>query len=77
MRCGATEKLDFDHIIPADKSYTIGSNITCFSLEELILEVDKCQLLCRPCHIQKGKENGDYTGPKGLPQEVKVRRIKK
>lgn len=77
VRCGATEKLEFDHIIPADKSYTIGSNITCFSLEELILEVDKCQLLCRPCHIQKGRENGDFTGPKGLPQEVKARRIKK
>ena len=77
VKCGATERLDFDHIIPADKSYTIGSNITCFSLEELILEVDKCQLLCRPCHIQKGRENGDYTGPKGLPPEVKQRRIKR
>ena len=77
VKCGATERLDFDHIIPADKSYTIGSNITCFSLEELILEVDKCQLLCRPCHIQKGRENGDFTGPKGLPEEVKQRRIKR
>ena len=77
VRCGATEKLDFDHIIPADKSYTIGSNITCFSLEELILEADKCQLLCRPCHIQKGKESGDFTGPKGLPEEVKAKRIKR
>ena len=77
VRCGATEKLDFDHIIPADKSYTIGSNITCFSLEELILEVDKCQLLCRPCHIQKGRENGDFTGPKGLPEEVKSKRIRR
>jgi hypothetical protein len=77
VRCGATERLDFDHIIPANKSYTIGSNITCFSIEELILEVDKCQLLCRPCHIQKGIENGDYVGPKGLPEEVKKRRIKK
>tara|TARA_B100000902_G_C27199117_1_gene858093 strand:+ start:166 stop:1170 length:1005 start_codon:yes stop_codon:yes gene_type:complete len=77
VKCGATERLDFDHIIPADKSYTIGSNITCFSLEELILEVDKCQLLCRPCHIQKGRENGDFTGPKGLPAEVKERRIKR
>ena len=76
VRCGATEKLDFDHIIPADKCYSIGTNITCFSIEELILEVDKCQLLCRPCHIQKGRENGDYTGPKGLPQEVKARKIK-
>tara|TARA_R110002012_G_scaffold35523_2_gene101273 strand:+ start:885 stop:1880 length:996 start_codon:yes stop_codon:yes gene_type:complete len=77
VRCGATEKLDFDHIIPADKSYTIGSNITCFSLEELILEVDKCQLLCRPCHIQKGRESGDFTGPKGLPEEVKAKRIRR
>ena len=77
VRCGATEKLEFDHIIPANKSYTIASNITCFSLEELILEVDKCQLLCRPCHIQKGRENGDFTGPKGLPDEVKAKRIKK
>lgn len=77
VRCGATERLEFDHIIPADKSYTIGSNITCFSLEELILEVDKCQLLCRPCHIQKGIENGDYVGSKGLPEEVKKRRIRK
>ena len=77
VRCGATERLDFDHIIPANKSYTIGSNITCFSIEELILEVDKCQLLCRPCHIQKGIENGDYVGSKGLHEEVKKRRIKK
>ena len=77
VRCGVTEKLDFDHIIPADKSYTIGSNITCFSLEELILEVDKCQLLCRSCHIQKGRENGDFVGPKGLSKEVKAKRIKR
>lgn len=77
VRCGTSERLEFDHIIPADKSFTIGSNMTCFSLEELILEVDKCQLLCRPCHIQKGKENGDYTGPKGLPEEVKAKRIKR
>ena len=77
VRCGATERLEFDHIIPANKSYTIGCNITSFSIEELILEVDKCQLLCRPCHIQKGIENGDYVGSKGLPEEVKKRRIRK
>lgn len=77
VRCGATERLEFDHRIPADKSYTIASNITCFSLEELILEIDKCQLLCRPCHIQKSRENGDFTGPKGLLPEVKAKRIKR
>jgi hypothetical protein len=76
VRCGATEKLDFDHITPADKCYSIGTNITTFSLEELIMEVDKCQLLCRPCHIQKSKENGDYMVGKELPPEVKAKRIK-
>ena len=77
VMCGTTEGLEFDHIDPSKKSYTIGSSITCFSLEELILEVDKCQLLCRPCHVKKGKENGDYPGPKGLPEEVKTKRIRK
>ena len=71
VRCGTTERLEFDHIKPENKSYTIACNITSFSLEELILEVDKCQLLCRPCHIEKSRENGDFTGPKGLPAEVK------
>ena len=77
VRCGTTERLEFDHIKPENKSYTIACNITSFSLEELILEVDKCQLLCRPCHIEKSRENGDFTGPKGLPAEVKKRRVKR
>ena len=77
VRCGTVENLEFDHIDPAKKSYSIASNITCFSLEELILEVDKCQLLCRPCHMKKSRENGDFPGSKGLPTDVKEKRIKK
>ena len=74
VKCGATERLDFDHIIPADKSYTIGSNITCFSLEELILEVDKCQLLCRPCHIEKSHEEGDWRKLTDEERKIRIRR---
>ena len=75
VRCGVTEKLEFDHITPVNKSYSIGANITCFSLEELILEADKCQLLCRPCHIQKSIENGDYVVGRELPPEIKEKRL--
>ena len=77
VRCGVTEKLEFDHITPVNKSYSIGANITCFSLEELILEADKCQLLCRPCHIQKSMENGDYIVGRELPPEIKEKRLGK
>ena len=77
VRCGVTEKLEFDHITPVNKSYSIGANITCFSLEELILEADKCQLLCRPCHIQKSIENGDYVVGRELPPEIKEKRLGK
>ena len=74
VRCGSIENLEFDHIIKETKSFTIGSSLTCFSIEELILEVDKCQLLCRPCHIDKSHEEGDW---KKLTGEEKEKRIRK
>jgi hypothetical protein len=56
--CGTTEKLDFDHIDPATKSFTIGNNIF-KPWSELLAEVTKCQLLCRPHHIEKTIANRD------------------
>ena len=44
------------------------------AIEELILEVDKCQLLCRPCHIDKSHEEGDW---RKLTDEEKENRIRK
>ena len=72
VRCGATERLEFDHILKETKSYTIGSNLTCFSIEELIEEANKCQLLCRPCHIIKSHEEGDWD--KLTPEEKAKRK---
>ena len=72
VRCGATERLEFDHIIKETKSFTISSSLTCFSIEELIEEVNKCQLLCRPCHIIKSDEEGDWA--KLTPEEKAKRK---
>lgn len=51
--CGVTENLQFDHIVRADKSFTLGR---CFDLswDKLYAEADKCQLLCKKCHELKG-----------------------
>jgi 5-methylcytosine-specific restriction endonuclease McrA len=57
--CGTTEDLQFDHIVRADKSFTIGQ---CMHkhMEVLIEEANKCQLLCKTCHQLKGVCYNDY-----------------
>lgn len=58
IRCGGTEALQFDHIDPKTKSFTIASGGS-FSKERFDEEVGKCQLLCFPCHNTKTlKETG-------------------
>ena len=47
--CGITEDLQFDHIDRKNKSFTIGKCLG-YSLERLIPEAQKCQLLCKSCH---------------------------
>lgn len=74
VRCGSIENLEFDHIIKENKSFTISSSLTCFSIEDLILEADKCQLLCRPCHIEKSHEEDDW---RRLTNEERRNRIRR
>ena len=56
VRCGSDEKLEIDHIVPTEKSFTIGSlwGIKGAALEK---ELEKCQLLCKSCHIDKTLED--------------------
>ena len=56
-RCGTTDKLDIDHIDPETKSFTFGNNWGA-PLSVLNEELKKCQLLCRPCHIEKTRTDG-------------------
>jgi len=50
--CNETKNLQFDHIDPKTKSFVISTYLSC-SMEKLIPEVDKCQLLCPKHHLEK------------------------
>ena len=57
VSCGTTDNLEFDHINPLDKSFGVSSRLSrknAYQLdEELIEEINKCQLLCQQCHSKK------------------------
>lgn len=57
--CGRNENLHFDHINPKDKTNEIASMLTS-KIEDLLLELKKCQLLCVKCHYEKSIKSGDY-----------------
>jgi len=56
--CGTTENLQFDHLDRTQKSFNIGKCLD-HSLEKLVAEADKCQLLCYNCHEIKSLVNHD------------------
>ena len=77
VSCGVTEGLEFDHVDPATKSIEISQAIVrTWSWKRIKDELDKCQLLCRPCHIEKGTiscdgqivpHGGGASGKKNCP----------
>lgn len=65
VQCGEKDPtvLEFDHIDPSTKSYTVGhmawSNCAMKKLKD---EIAKCQVLCANCHRRKtAKELGWYS----------------
>lgn len=61
-KCPSTEALQFDHIDPAEKGWTITKFLAGASEARLQEELKKCQLLCGGCHQEKtlkdlGQEN--------------------
>jgi hypothetical protein len=52
VQCGSSELLEFDHIIPATKSFAIMKRWN-RGLDVLLPELEKCQLLCTTCHSAK------------------------
>jgi hypothetical protein len=60
IKCGAIDNLHFDHIDPATKVAAIGELATSNGFKRCYEEALKCQLLCKPCHIQKSIDSGDY-----------------
>lgn len=50
--CGTTESLEFDHIDPSTKLFTIANKMF-IPWDALVAELDKCQLLCHHHHKDK------------------------
>lgn len=51
--CGYNEDavaLDFDHLEPGHKLFSVGTRLSGGSLRSLFAEIRKCQILCANCH---------------------------
>ena len=51
-KCGSTEGLQFDHVDPTTKKFTLAK-LSSINEADFWKEVDKCQLLCDTCHQSK------------------------
>ncbi len=61
VECNSENGLQFDHIDPSIKEFAIASNWG-LSWKRLLPELAKCQLLCKPCHLTKSREEGSLGG---------------
>lgn len=53
VHCGSTDSLQFDHIDREEKSFSIAKRLTGAPWKVIVAELQKCQLLCEPCHAVK------------------------
>ena len=77
-RCGNLEDLEFDHVDPRSKVCEIEKLFTTAAWDRVEDELDKCQLLCKPCHtIKTNAQLGTSyrRGPKGIA--VRRRTVRK
>jgi hypothetical protein len=65
--CGVTEALEFDHIDPALKSFTLA-NKPLIAWDRLVAEAMKCQVLCNLHH--KEKTRADRLARKEIQSRV-------
>jgi 5-methylcytosine-specific restriction endonuclease McrA len=61
-QCESVDDLQFDHLDPTTKKFSITSRWNA-RLNVLLPELEKCQLLCRACHLDK--TNRHRTVPHG------------
>lgn len=63
--CQATDQLELDHKNPQTKSFTIASGLD-KPKDVLLAEVNKCQLLCKDCHLKKTVTEYSSAWNKGI-----------
>ena len=52
IACGSIEQLEIDHVNPDEKW---KHNFWSYSWKKIYSELEKCQVLCKPCHSSKTK----------------------
>ena len=57
--CGTTERLEFDHINPGDKTSNIGHNLS--SINRAKDEASKCELRCHCCHKERTRQQKELA----------------
>lgn len=62
-KCGSRKKLEIDHINPKLKTIDVSSKT--WSNDDYWKEIEKCQLLCRDCHIEKSILDRGFKIAKG------------
>lgn len=53
IKCGSTDKLEFDHRERKDKLLTLSGKGLDGAWLKILIELDKCDLLCRRHHLEK------------------------
>jgi len=58
--CEMVDDLEVDHIDPSTKSCG-PFNDASLAWDRFVAELDKCQLLCRACHLEKSRAEGSFA----------------
>lgn len=58
--CSSEENLQIDHVDHLTKSFCVSKSWA-FSWEKLKPELDKCQILCKDCHLLKSVSEGSLA----------------
>lgn len=60
IKCGSTQDLQFDHIKPSTKTFSISRLVANSNDNAVLEELSKCQLLCALCHSDKTSKNKEH-----------------
>lgn len=76
---GHAAALDFDHLPGSVKLFDIGGSVAKYSLEVLLAEVTKCEVVCANCHrvrtfVRKQAEIATYRPNEAEPPYVRTPR---
>lgn len=66
IQCGSTVDVEFDHIDPSTKRFNLSDGHS-YSMGEYLVEVLKCQPICKPHHIRKTLNQRGFELVKGQP----------